>query len=297
LDRQVINFPVSRFGRICKADTPLTDLQSFKVAAEIKRQGKKFLARLVRCFDDSGATEIIKSRENIIILPTDTPIINFPSYDIRTKEYLLCSRISVTVCQFARRSKIWSRISLRRIKGRHALELTENETDSFFHFADSLTEEIVKVTFDEYRKLLQDLRASDELYERYSFRLRGINSDDNKLRRLMQDIALRNICTLEEVIAHNDYFGALEVLFKFALNKSKVNPRLISGLKSQKDWDFSFLDGQIKKKPLRSVVMTRPETNITTINCICYNGSKRFNGYMPADLATLELLIDYASRF
>jgi len=296
LIKGLISYPVTRQAAICKADVDLTDTTSQRVVRYIVDHSELFLARIASCFDEFDG-QPRRSSERIKLVSAKPPVISFPSFDVRLGEYIFRSRVSLTVCWYGRRSKIWHRTSLFRCNDQPANELSEDTTTSFYALAERLSEALIGKVFLEYRKSLQKTGLASELFKRYAIRIRGFNTGDSRTKDVIAGFSSHSISSFNQVLEQEELFSGLAGLFRLTLGKSSVTRRDIQELADSPRFDVSFLEGASNRRPVRSVVVARPGEAITYLDCVCHSSRVSFSKGLPVDLAQQELVKEYASQF
>lgn len=292
-----INYPVSRHGRICKADTDFSDADSRLVARKIENSGHLFLSTISGCLDELGAEHRIAPNEDVILYNEQPPIISFPSFDVKVSKFHLTSRVSLTVCQYGRRSKIWSRASLVRCNDRPAFEMSESLTSEFFHLASTISQLLIERVYSEYKKTIVELGVATDLTELYDFCVRGVNLGDRRFKDILNGLSDLSIPYANHLLYRKEYYRVLSTFFRVALKGEGVSQKKLQKLEADPDFDLSFLEGDHKDRPVSSVVLARPKKHITLLDCVCFNDKLGFGKSLQADLASKELVQEYASRF
>jgi|GEM_PF-6289783 len=292
----LISYPVTRYAAICKADVDLTDVTSQGVVRYIVEHGELFLARIASCFDEFNG-QPRRSSERIKLVSVKPPVISFPSFDVRLGDYIFQSRVSLTVCWYARRSKIWNRMSLLRCNNQPANELSEDTTDSFYALAEELSKALIEEVFLEYRESLQKTGLASELFKKYAIRIRGFNTGDSRIKDVIAGLSSQSISSFNEVLKHEELFSGLAELFRLTLGRSRVTRRDIQELADSPHFDVSFLEGVSDRRPIRSLVVAQPHKAITYLDCVCHSRRVSFTKDLPVNLAQQELVNEYAGQF
>ena len=291
-----MSYLITRSGSICKADVELTDAASLSVAESIRNHRELYLARLKKCFDRHGADSTV-AVEGIRLQESHPPILSFPSFDVTLGAYRFSNRVTLTVCRYARRSKIWCRSSLFRYEDRPACKLDEDAASGFVNISNGLNRMIVREVFEEYKKTIQAVGVANDLYKRYEFRIQGFNSRDPRIRLAMRGLAELSFVEAGQLLESDDYFDALGPFLRIALKRKQLSKTSVLCLRSNPDFDLSFLGGIAEARSIRSLVLARPSPKITLLDCVCFSKRTRFARGVPADLSTQELVREYACRY
>ncbi len=295
----MLNFPIMRVGKVIHADRSLSADESDKVGEEIKSKATKFLSSIVSIYKSNNISnkDIDISSESVRYRDEGAPIIDFPYYRFKWKGYRCWNRVSVTVCKGFQSSKIWSRISLERLHGRNAFNISSEEARTYFTNIEPLLCNIVHSVFKEYEKVVIKLGIAKYLTEIYNFKIGGLNTSDKFLYDFFKLVSNDEMNSFSELLESPPHLAALSPLFAMPNQEGLSIEKVIQLLTQNNNWKINLLKNDILFNKYQSVYITHNAPTVSTINCFCYNNSDTIRNNKPADDATLSVLRMFAERY
>jgi hypothetical protein len=295
LEPSLINFPVWRAGKVIKADNKLNIADSLRLADEILSRSDEFLEVVRDCADKHGMNPLNFEPGNAVVEHKETPIIRFPKFEMRDERLCCIGSISLTACCEERRSKIWTRLSLREVDGRPAVKLATGDTQSYFELLYPMLTCFANGVTKQYEEIVKSMSLASSLEERYRFRIGGLNSSDDRLRITMDQLAARNISTLEETLEKvTESFHAYLPLFVLSSSTPPVNGSEMLGFARGPNRYMRYYEDREPRREFGSVSITETSANEARVNCLCFNAPGTSSPFTPADMATAAILNDYA---
>lgn len=288
-----ISFPVIRIGKVVKANKNLTEFQSKQVADEIDSKSSEFIGLLTNCYKESGA--VYKQLDKGVWWENkETPIINFPAFELYYKDYTCITRSSLTICCKERRSKIWVRASLRKIGNNDSNNLSLSTAKSFFSHLKELINCLIDTTYSNYLNLITEMKLADQMFEKYRFKLYGMNSNNINLENLVRKFSTRRFNRIEDALRNDEYINSIKPLFMNYRHGITNNREDLLSYTRQDNKYYHYLEGNLPNRDYRSFSVTHAYTNHSLINCLCFHDNKSFPRRTPADNATAYILNKYA---
>ncbi len=293
-----ISFPVLRFGKIIKPKTtgPLSAEQALSVAEQIKSHTDDFLEVFRLCISKSdGSFSVLEGESTVIESNENTPIVRFPKFHISTPPWQCAGSVSLTVCCGEKRSKIWTRTSLRSIDDRPALGLDYDASQDYFKKSLPLMECLASSVRNKYEGIIKGMGLADMLEEQYQFNIYGINSSDYRLFETLEKISVRQVTTLEETLRKfPESKEAYIPLFMLASGKHLTDSADMIKYARRPFTAMRFVESKEDARNFSSVSITHTEKDEALINCLCYADISHPISYSPADMATARLLDNFA---
>lgn len=293
-----ISFPVLRFGKIIKPKTtgPLNAEQAMSVAEQIKSHTDDFLEIFRSCISESGGTlSVLDGESTVIECNEKTPIVRFPKFHISTLPWQCAGSVSLTVCCGEKRSKIWTRTSLRSIHDKPALGLDFDASQNYFKKSLPLMQSLASNVRNKYEMIIKDMGLADMLEEQYQFNIFGINSADYRLFETLEKVSTRQVTSLEETLRKlPDSVEAYVPLFMLASGKHLTDSADMIKYARRPFTAMRFVENKEDTRKYSSISITHTEKDEALINCLCYADIAHPVSYSPADMATARLLDNYA---
>ncbi len=320
-----LNYPLLRFGIIIEAERALSDQDSDRVAEAIAGRSQEFL-RSMRGISGAECAEI--GAERVWRVNRTTPILSFPLLSVAFDRYECDARVALTVCRYAHQSKVWARVSLRTIDGKDAYELSTSDVSAFHQAAAEVCRALVEATRGEYLATLRQTGVVESLTDKYSFQLKGVNSDDQNLEGLLVSATRGRIGCLEDALEIEEHRRALAALFDLALESEPRDAETFRSLvDNDPDWALQLLsaeaqeplepvfghseesdvergpDSRARALSVMSIFATHMTDEHTDISSLSFNGERLLDDASsrrlasPAERATGEILEEFASRF
>ncbi len=296
-ERCVTNYPVLRRGAIIQADSTLTDDDSIRVGEEILNRACVFQTRMTKCFRGDNSFIEFKPGEKARGKYAQTPIIDFPLFTVDLGKFRCNGRVSLTVCNYARQSKIWSRLSLSSVGGEHAYAMKSRDTSSFFAIADRMAALLVKGTLSQYEKILSRLSIAERIEQKYGFRLRGINSSDQALEGFLKAMAGDEAGELSTAFVQNEYRVPLSPLLRMSFGPGRVALTTAAKRLSHRDWSVHLQEQEQQLPRMTAVSTCFTGKRQTRVDTLCFNQEAERGERPPALIATRRTLIRFARCF
>lgn len=290
-----INYPIARLGRIVQSDVMLTDTKSEQTAKAIEQNADLFRQKISEKLQGLGAKILFEAGEDYFRISETPPIISFKEITIDLKGFRISTRLSLTVCNYSRNSKIWSRMTLQELNGGAAFGLDNMAAKSFLVAAEEANREVIKSALDIYESIMCESGTAARLEPRYELALGGFNTDDRRLQLLFQEIENGEFSGVENLIS--EYDDTLSILFGLCLKQSHIDSASQSQLDRVNEIDISYLPGTAEDSATGALVIGHPDDHCTNVGCISYDTTIDSRSTKPAERATRLLAWELGEAF
>lgn len=272
---------------------------ALSVAKAILSRSHQFEESRLHCFEsaDIKSFDISVKDKEARLDDAETTIVNFPRWDVRIGKFLCRHKMSLTVCRYGQRSKVWSRMTLLEVEDQEAAGISASTVGDFYKTAESLMNCTLKAAYKNYGTTLSDMGVSRELKLHYNFRFRGVNTHDENTSRLLNMYQSGQIGDLGDALDREDLSHPIAALYAFAQGVPGYLQYSSKDIASDPDWNWSILSGYDQLESLAAVLAIHTDLHMTKAECLCYSPAGVSRQVASAELATKVLLRRYAERF
>jgi hypothetical protein len=286
-------FPTYRRGVVYTPDQEISVDQARRAVERIKANAGLYESAFRNARPGSNGDRPhsfqTNAKEKIHQQREESYIVNFPGIAFRLYEYLIQSRVSVTVCMNEHRSKLWLRLSCARINGREARGLTAHEVRRFFQVAAKQAGPMLSAVAALYRQQAQQEGITVPDSEQYTFQLRAYDSSNPSAAELCQKI--RQGLSLSKALKIKAYRRELLDYFHTACERKVTPAEVIDAVTSGSLDVFGY------KSPSHDALFSARTAPDRTDLCGYGYDPKPLGTGNLVNASTRDLLKEYAQQF
>ncbi len=266
--------PIVRRGDIIKSNETLSDEMSEAAGKAIQADPGPFISAVMDGLKAAGAIIAERPEDGAEKMSNFPPILRFPLFYVKVGPYEFHFGVSLTVCNYARNSKVWTNTYLDKVDGGPAQGLTESVVKDFLRIAADCSDRVLDGTVKVYQAVMREHTLVESLTQQYRLSLTGLNSSDENIRKLFSEISDGEVDDFEDI--WEKYRDSLTPLFACALHFDASQLGALCKMKQQGEVHISYLEGTDRdtERDLMidrvGLVAAKTEENIQHVGCFCF---------------------------
>jgi hypothetical protein len=292
------SFPVFRKGIVFDTNHLVSLDEARKIAAQIKKDYKLYSAAFRRALEHGNGASGFRTRthETVQQDARETQILTFPSISFRLNDFSVQSRNSVAVCVRDHQSKIWTRLTCTRMRGKPATSLSTREVRDFFSSASRKADLILEALGETYYDHVKQVGVEVSEPAKYFFQLRAVNTSSDRSQLLLSELS--HGLSLSKAFEDERFGRELTDYFAIVLGK-KTSPREIQeNIKAGKLDVFGYRS--TKHDAIFTAKITKSQTDLCGYGYDVkgtLNDKGELSSNVFSHVATKDLLQEYAQHF
>jgi hypothetical protein len=284
-------FPVYRRGELYQPADIVSVRQADAVAKRITAEPRAYELAFRSAARRAGGVHLVISKDETLQEAfQESHILNFPEMFFDLKDYSLSARTSITVCMHEHRSKLWIRLTCRKIKGHDASGLGPRAVRAFFSAASRFVDVVLPSVAATYKGHLRGLVKRIPRTCEYSFQLRAFNSTSRTSAAAYK--ALLEESRLSDLLKRSPFAEDLLAYFSVVSAKTTSANTAVREVRAGRLECFGY--ASVDHHAIYTVQTTRRMLDL------CGYGYDARSGAASGSLAhstTRDLLKEYARRF
>jgi len=204
------SYPIVRTGCILLSDIPITDELGLKArdaidkSTSVNKNGGRYFD-LIKSFSESGLKfkRKVKSKEAFRWHNENRRILDSPEVVLQLGKFEILARHCLTVCSSERKSKVWSRYTLRGVHDIPADSLDQGQTQEFYKAVSSFSTKFTAKWRELYLSDLAAVGIRSQSFFPYPLEVSAANYPSVKVSTLRRSLAAGNALTSEIILEKN----------------------------------------------------------------------------------------------